>query len=632
MEILYIHIKEFRNFIHQDFNFGGKFRFEYNRNSHELTVYENHLYIESFYNEIDKNTTGAYISNLSGIIGENGTGKSSLLRFILRNFVNGNSGLEDDLIVCLRNKENYILYHTYDLPIKKHNLDKFGISLKLIKVNDDLWDLHADEEEIHKKGLNTKIKLFEDLDFIFFSNSLNHLDYVQLNGSRDISIDYLIKNDYNFKAEMSIIDPVIDKRQLDHFKYAEIKRQVAFITEMTSHKNLIPFALPEVLILEVSNEMLFDKFQLENRLRSTLERNTQLSSFYKIHKFLSQFDNSNAINRIIGNGYLNLIIDLLLIPIDLFPLNKLIKTIVIRIKATSDILKTIQKTILYMNSFNEFESLDGYIERFESLLKLHHFLEKTLLQNHIDSVLSQFPRRISIPISDIENFYSIYNKTFQLRPYLNLDWRSLSSGEKAIFSIYSRFYSLSNSQATGNELKKNIAILIDEPDLYLHPQWQKVLFHNLIGFFKHIFAETPKRELREIQIIYTTNAPLMISDLLASNAVFLKKENDNVIVKDSLSDQKQSFAANIHTLYADSFFIQDGLIGKIASVKINAIIKQLNRLEPLDHIQHEKMRKTILQIGEPVIKTKLIQMYNDRFSMNIHERIENLEKRLDKND
>ncbi len=632
MEILYLHIKEFRNFVHQDFNFGGKYRFEYNPISQELIVSENYQYIEGFYSLFEQSRKEAQISNLSGIIGENGTGKSSILRFILRNFVSGNAGLEDELILCVRNNENFILYHTYDLPIRKHNLNKFGILLEQLKVTDNFLALFDEDQDTQKKDLDSKIELFEELDFIFFSNSFNLEHHRELSGSRDISSDFLITNDYNFKAEMSIIDPANDKRQLDHFKFEEIKRQVAFITEMKFHKDLIPFPLPEELILEVSNDMLFKQFKLDNRLQSNLERNEQLSSFEKIKELLCRFDNSNSINRIIGNGYLNLMIDLLNIPSHLFPIKMLIKTIIIRIKETKDILKTVDKTILYIKCFNKFQLPEGYIERFKALSDLHSFLVKTQPKERLDSVFSRYARRISIPISEIGHFYSMYNKTFQLRPYLNLDWRSLSSGEKAIFSMYARFHSLSNSQSKGNELKENLTILLDEPDLYLHPQWQKVILHNLIDFLKQIYCETTSHRLRKIQIFFTTNSPLMISDLLASNSVFLKKESQHVIVSDSLHDQKQTFAANIHTLFADSFFLQNGLIGEIASLKINEIIRQLNRMAPLDQAQHEKMRKTILQIGEPLIKTKLIQMYNDRFSMNIHERIDNIEKRLDNND
>ena len=100
------------------------------------------------------------------------------------------------------------------------------------------------------------------------------------------------------------------------------------------------------------------------------------------------------------------------------------------------------------------------------------------------------------------------------------------------------------------------------------------------------------------------------------------------VIKDSLNDQKETFAANIHTLLSDSFFVKGGLIGDFASNKLDKIIYQLiNRIE-LSKSERENMRRLIHQIGEPVLKTKLMQMYNDRFNLEIHERLDNIEKYL----
>jgi hypothetical protein len=175
--------------------------------------------------------------------------------------------------------------------------------------------------------------------------------------------------------------------------------------------------------------------------------------------------------------------------------------------------------------------------------------------------------------------------------------------------------------------------LIDEGDVYLHPEWQKQFVKILIDFIPIIYNKTTKGDKQKIQIIFTTNSPIPASDLLSYNTIFLEnslnEKNEKVtIVKDSLNDQKETFAANIHTLLSDSFFVKNGLIGDFASEKLNKTIHQIIYRVDLSIEEREKMRRLIHQIGEPVLKTKLMQMYNDRFNLEIHERLYKIEKHL----
>ena len=71
-----------------------------------------------------------------------------------------------------------------------------------------------------------------------------------------------------------------------------------------------------------------------------------------------------------------------------------------------------------------------------------------------------------------------------------------------------------------------------------------------------------------------------------------------------------------------------GLVGEFAVEIINKIIGQLINKVDLSHDEQEKIRKIIHQIGEPVLKRKLMQMYDDRFNLYIHERLDKIEKKL----
>ena len=58
--------------------------------------------------------------------------------------------------------------------------------------------------------------------------------------------------------------------------------------------------------------------------------------------------------------------------------------------------------------------------------------------------------------------------SFDNSSFLTYDWRGMSTGEDALLTQYSRFYEIKSRLK-----QKNLLILIDEGDLYFHPQWQK---------------------------------------------------------------------------------------------------------------------------------------------------------------
>jgi len=111
-----------------------------------------------------------------------------------------------------------------------------------------------------------------------------------------------------------------------------------------------------------------------------------------------------------------------------------------------------------------------------------------------------------------------------------------------------------------------------------------------------------------------THSPFILSDLVESNIMYLGRKDDDV---------EKTFGANIHTLLDNSFFMEDGLMGKFAKKKIEDIINKLtlHKLELSKPIRERDVQKTIKSIdkediknvieniGEPFLKKKLFDMY-----------------------
>jgi len=97
MELVYLWVEDYKNIHKQGFNFSPRFDCEYDDETKELTIDENEDYIENFFGDN---------INVTAIVGKNGSGKSSIIRFLedADYFVGSAFSDEKDLnfIICIK--------------------------------------------------------------------------------------------------------------------------------------------------------------------------------------------------------------------------------------------------------------------------------------------------------------------------------------------------------------------------------------------------------------------------------------------------------------------------------------------------------------------------------------------------
>lgn len=211
----------------------------------------------------------------------------------------------------------------------------------------------------------------------------------------------------------------------------------------------------------------------------------------------------------------------------------------------------------------------------------------------------------------------------------------LSSGEtQIIFSINTVIYHLINlsSKHNGSLFKfsddentdlfnsrkdikyQYVNIIFDEIELCFHPQMQKEFLSEILKKINSTYLSG----LKAINILFITHSPFILSDIPKQNVLFLSDGKPEKFKK------KNTFGANITDLLLESFFFSDAnehklLIGDFAKNKIDTTIKWLNDMKnetdesKINGIEKAKHKRIIDLIDEPLIRTKLTEMYYEVF-------------------
>ena len=298
--------------------------------------------------------------------------------------------------------------------------------------------------------------------------------------------------------------------------------------------------------------------------------------------------------------------------------------------------------------FSRVEEAISTLEQFNNFYKNGQF--SIVIGNNLSDIIKliELHKKLTITVS---GFLS-----FRLFPYF-------SDGHQEFFNLFAKIYMAINTPFDNKKPKKNdtILLLLDEPDNYFHPNWQKQSLDTLIDFLSKNY------NFYNFHLIVTSHSPFIISDLPKENIIFLDRydEQDNEVkngnqkvgnCKNVSKDiELKTFGANIHTLLSDGFFMSDGLMGEFAKSKINEIKRFYELVKKCEKIitKSENVKNTIKNIyqgyepnfrniqniiGEPflqmIIKNYLDELeilFNGKkeFLKNEIKRLQDLEKNLD---
>ena len=164
--------------------------------------------------------------------------------------------------------------------------------------------------------------------------------------------------------------------------------------------------------------------------------------------------------------------------------------------------------------------------------------------------------------------------------------RQASSGEKEIINFLLGIFALN--------IKKGL-IVIDEPELHLHPKWQSIL----TDLFVELATNTGN------QFIISTHSPVFINDKTISNVIRVYKDSNNTskivtIKKDNLTSVKDLLhIVNSHNnekiFFADKVVLVEGIQDRLIFEKL------------INHYAHDVNKSEIIEVLEVHGKENLLK-------------------------
>lgn len=185
--------------------------------------------------------------------------------------------------------------------------------------------------------------------------------------------------------------------------------------------------------------------------------------------------------------------------------------------------------------------------------------------------------------------------------YNSIEFDSFSSGEKQMLnSIGAIIYHLQNLETSSTVTYSNVNIILEEIELYYHPECQRAYINRLLELITGLNLEN----IQNINVIFVTHSPFILSDIPKNHVLFL---NDGLAQN---TMQENTFGANIHSLLKNGFFLPNLPMGEFAYQKINELFRKLNTGDIDRETELEDVYQQILLVGEPFLRNQLLGLYH----------------------
>jgi len=602
MKLIYCYIEHFRNIENQDVSLSDEFDCRYRDSKIFIEKREKNPLMDYIYDN-------GFMSNLRIIVGKAGSGKTNFLQLIGMDWWNRKSTADGDayLLLYKMHNENDFFVEEVGLGNKTraycftYDFDKHEILKYIPAAYDDHEDTYI-------------INAFDR--YAFASCPYDNVRQEQMFDNNQFiprKITQYGKSSVSMECEFL-------KEYLSHFSEKSIKRRVSFVIGWKNWQNKIQSDLDEKLIKR-------EYWTYKDRAEEQRDKNFRNGQYNKPIEYDKK---STPKSRFIHDLMVDFAIYLRKwaelveyeFPEKYYPYTGIVYDLGIEDPRElpdgkkMGILKRIDWLCQYIDYHtDEITSNRGLVWQIGSDIRdLFHLLGKMDDKYFTDI-------EFTIPVMDIDVngktvMRDVFERMEQYRPdqigvfsecLLPYHWSYVSSGEYQYAKIWGvleeygvRVKMMTQGQKYSEAIQPNLILLLDEPENYMHPEMCRTFIRNLNILLSKRNSNT------ELQVLISTHSPFMLSDVMASQVIKMDyDENGKCVISES---KKPYYAANIHSIMADGFFLEY-TIGEQARIFLEDKFKLLQRLTCMNRnlSSSEKEELTMIRSLIPNIGDALIR-------------------------
>lgn len=602
MKLIYCYIEHFRNIENQDVSLFDEFDCRYRDSKIFIEKREKNPLMDYIYDN-------GFMSNLRIIVGKTGSGKTNFLQLIGMDWWNRKSTADGDayLLLYKMHNENDFFVEEVGLGNKTraycftYDFDKHEILKYIPAAYDDHEDTYI-------------INAFDR--YAFASCPYDNVRQEQMFDNNQFiprKITQYGKSSVSMECEFL-------KEYLSHFSEKSIKRRASFVIGWKNWQNKIQSDLDEKLIKR-------EYWTYKDRAEEQRDKNFRNGQYNKPIEYDKK---STPKSRFIHDLMVDFAIYLRKwaelveyeFPEKYYPYTGIVYDLGIEDPRElpdgkkMGILKRIDWLCQYIDYHtDEITSNRGLVWQIGSDIRdLFHLLGKMDDKYFTDT-------EFTIPVMDIDVngktvMRNVFERMEQYRPdqigvftecLLPYHWSYVSSGEYQYAKIWGvleeygvRVKMMTQGQKYSEAIQPNLILLLDEPENYMHPEMCRTFIRNLNVLLSKRNPNT------ELQVLISTHSPFMLSDVMASQVIKMDyDENGKCVISES---KKPYYAANIHSIMADGFFLEY-TIGEQARIFLEDKFKLLQRLTCMNRnlSSSEKEELTMIRSLIPNIGDALIR-------------------------
>ena len=512
---------------------------------------------------LPKDFFGNGVYSVSAIVGNNGAGKTSALRFLMEAVVEGYRIQDMAGVIVYENSGKIFVYQTES------------------QKNSRL--------RIESTMPYTKIRNLMSIPVMYYSGHFSPLY------DRDDILASELSGSYIASDQWLLVHDLLNYSNYDSIYM--VGRMASYIWAYRAQNNA---RICELLMLDDIGELIRDLRLPRYILIGYNDSGGEfLANDYRdkiaVQKFVNQSRDikQNTIARLIYTNFINLIAekrnesDIYLGLLDSWQ----------KVPKSSDILNDL---VAFANRKDV-----GETER-KMLLSVHYVLNKLVTICNYDDNSNVFYVEIEKGKDQLrELIEEIFNSHFYLTSrFFDIYYSHglytntvLSSGEQEMLNLLSRLYFGITLQPIriGNRQSPAL-IILDEAEIGFHPEWQRKYVNLLLQFLNTKMLVKPGVHF---QLVITSHSPIILSDIpLCCVNILQKNENQETEVR---KGESETFGENVFNLYCRAFVMKDGLVGAFASAKIKDLYDRIGEGDSSTATLRE-----VMMIGDERIKNYLL--------------------------